>query len=415
MPAVPVEQRGGVGHEPALLLGEDHDGVAQPDRPRPLGGAPARAPARRGAAPAASGGGASAARAAARPRRRRRAARARRGRAGAARRAAGASASGTIASRSPARRTPPLPATTARAAGSARCAATHAASRRRPSPGAVEARAGERGHDRAGTTSAASSSSASVSRCRRCWSITRSTPASAYSRSRSATSSGVPASQPSSGGEAGRRQALGPVAHLAVVGADHEAVHEREAQRGGVAPRALAGPSRTRCRPPPRRPGEAWTTLYSSAQRAASAALRGFAAPPMTSGGCGLLHRLGRASRSRTVQCSPAKREPPSVQLRCTISSCSASRSMRVRIVREGEAVGGVLVLVPARAEPELDAAARDVVGGHDELRQHGRVAERGGRDERPEPQRRRHRGEAADRAPGVERPRRRARRPRDR
>ena len=38
VPAVPVEERGGVGHDPALLLGEDHDGVAQPDRPRALGG-----------------------------------------------------------------------------------------------------------------------------------------------------------------------------------------------------------------------------------------------------------------------------------------------------------------------------------------------------------------------------------------
>ena len=85
VPAVPVEERGGVGHDPALLLGEDHDGVAEPDRARPVGGL------RRARGRAAGGAGRQrrrrlGARAAARPRRRRRAARARRGRAAAARR-----------------------------------------------------------------------------------------------------------------------------------------------------------------------------------------------------------------------------------------------------------------------------------------------------------------------------------------
>ena len=54
---------------------------------------------------------------------------------------------------------------------------------------------------------------------------------------------------------------------------------------------------------------------------------------------------------------------------------------------REPEAVGLVLALVPAGAQPELDAAARDVVDGGHELGQHGRVAERRRRDEDAEPQ----------------------------
>ena len=45
----------------------------------------------------------------------------------------------------------------------------------------------------------------------------------------------------------------------------------------------------------------------------------------------------------------------------------------------EREAEGRVLALVPARAEAELDAPARHVVGGDDLAGEHGRVAEGGG------------------------------------
>ena len=70
----------------------------------------------------------------------------------------------------------------------------------------------------------------------------------------------------------------------------------------------------------------------------------------------------------------------------------------------EREAVARVLVLVPARAEPELDPAAGDVVGRDGLARQHRRVAEGRGRDQRAEPQRGGLRGERDERAPGVER-----------
>jgi hypothetical protein len=71
---------------------------------------------------------------------------------------------------------------------------------------------------------------------------------------------------------------------------------------------------------------------------------------------------------------------------------------------QEREAVRGVLDLRPARAEPELDPPAGDVIGGRGQLGQHGRVPERRRGDHRPQPQRRRARGESADRAPRVER-----------
>jgi hypothetical protein len=43
---------------------------------------------------------------------------------------------------------------------------------------------------------------------------------------------------------------------------------------------------------------------------------------------------------------------------------------------REREAVGLVLALVPAGADPELDPPVRDVVGSGHELGEHGRVPE---------------------------------------
>ena len=77
---------------------------------------------------------------------------------------------------------------------------------------------------------------------------------------------------------------------------------------------------------------------------------------------------------------------------------------MRVLSAGEREPVGRVLALVPARAEAEAHAPARDVVGDHHDLRHVGRVAERDGGDHRAEPQRARVRGERGERRPRVER-----------
>ena len=77
---------------------------------------------------------------------------------------------------------------------------------------------------------------------------------------------------------------------------------------------------------------------------------------------------------------------------------------MRGPIARQVEAVGLVLALPPAGADPELDPAAGDVVGGDDHLRQHRRVAEGRRRDQRPQPQLHGRRRQRRDRRPGVER-----------
>jgi hypothetical protein len=71
---------------------------------------------------------------------------------------------------------------------------------------------------------------------------------------------------------------------------------------------------------------------------------------------------------------------------------------------REREPVRLVLALVPAGADPELDPAVGDVVGGDHGLRQQRRVAERRGRDERPEAQGGRDGAERRERRPRVER-----------
>jgi hypothetical protein len=70
---------------------------------------------------------------------------------------------------------------------------------------------------------------------------------------------------------------------------------------------------------------------------------------------------------------------------------------------REVEAVGLVLALHPAGTKPERDPAAGDLVGGRGGVRQHRRVTECGGRDERPELQLRRVCSEAGDRRPRIE------------
>ena len=98
------------------------------------------------------------------------------------------------------------------------------------------------------------------------------------------------------------------------------------------------------------------TVLYSSAQRAASAALRGPAAATHDQRRMRLLHRLGQV-RSPSF---PLPGGPP--------RAAPSSRGHALARRREGEAVARVLALVPAGAQAELDPAARDVVGGHREL-----------------------------------------------
>ena len=90
-------------------------------------------------------------------------------------------------------------------------------------------------------------------------------------------------------------------------------------------------------------------------------------------------------------------------------SSCRSSSSKRLPVGGKGEAVGLVLGLVPAGADPELDPAAGDVVDRDDVLRQHRGRPERDRRDHRPEPDPLGHRGERGQRRPGVERARGRA------
>ena len=70
--------------------------------------------------------------------------------------------------------------------------------------------------------------------------------------------------------------------------------------------------------------------------------------------------------------------------------------------LREREAVRAVLALHPAGAEPELDPAARHVVGGRHRVREQPRQAEGRGGDERAEAQRRGACREGGDRRPRV-------------
>ena len=70
--------------------------------------------------------------------------------------------------------------------------------------------------------------------------------------------------------------------------------------------------------------------------------------------------------------------------------------------VRKREAVCFVLALVPARAHPDLDAAAGDVVDRDGHPREHARMPERHGRHHRAEPDALGDRGQAGQRRPRV-------------
>ena len=275
-------------------------------------------------------------------------------------------------------------------------------------PPAAVARAVEV-HASAGTTSPASSSSMAVSRCTRCWSMTRRTPASAYSRSRATTSSGVPrervAAQRAELHRLARdvRERVRPRAQLRLVGAHQAFLHDRDGQRGGVAAGGRAG----RVEPPaggPRVIGRSAdeVVLRRPARGQRGAPLRGRTADQQRR--MRALHRLGLRVEVAHRPVLPRERERPLGPRAVDDLELLAHPVHALAQRREGEAVGDVLGLEPARPEPELHAPARDVIGRHDELREHGRMAERGGRHERAEPQRVRHRGEPGDRPPGVQR-----------
>ena len=65
------------------------------------------------------------------------------------------------------------------------------------------------------------------------------------------------------------------------------------------------------------------------------------------------------------------------------IASCSSRRSKRSSGGRERDAVGGVLAVVPAGAEAELDPAAAHLVDARDRDRERARVPEGGRGDQR--------------------------------
>ena len=101
-----------------------------------------------------------------------------------------------------------------------------------------------------------------------------------------------------------------------------------------------------------------------------------------------LLHRLGQAGSVvedvvAAAEVDAVLRPEPVHDLQLLREHLDAHARLRER-----EAERAVLPFHPAGAEPELDAAARDVVGRGGRVREQRGQAEGGGRDERPEPQR---------------------------
>ena len=72
----------------------------------------------------------------------------------------------------------------------------------------------------------------------------------------------------------------------------------------------------------------------------------------------------------------------------------------------EGKAVDRVVVVIPARPDPDLDASPARVVRRHGHLGQHAGMAERHGRDQGAEADASGPRGEGGQRRPRIERPR---------
>ena len=250
-----------------------------------------------------------------------------------------------------------------------------------------------------------------MSRCRRCWAITRWQPAPVQ---------GAQLLDRLLDGAGDRRAALVGEELLAVV-----AFPFPLREGGGAVDDLLAGPptiqpvitesgsvagsrpcfshsaSRRRAgrpSPPARDP-----VLYSLAQRTARRRLRGPPEPPMINGGRGRCTGFGCASSSAIVKCLPSKLKAPSSH--CRAISQLLFEGVHARPERgQVEAVGIVLALPPPGAEPGLDPAAADLVDGHHRLGEDRGMAEGRRRDHRPQPQLRGDRGERRQRRPGVER-----------
>ena len=108
-----------------------------------------------------------------------------------------------------------------------------------------------------------------------------------------------------------------------------------------------------------------------------------------------MLARRTRTSRRRASSTVPS-----------TIASCSSSISKRSPVGGNGMPNAACSLVVPAGAEPELDAAAAHRVGLRDLDRERPGQAERDRRDERAEPDARRLAAERGERHPRVGRAR---------
>ena len=344
MPPMPVQQRRDVGDQAALVLRQHGHGLAQPDRPRALGG-----------------------------RRRRRVRTARAARGDHRRRLVGAGLRRVVVDREQ-RPVGPTPSRSASLPAAKReerepfvhhqHAARTGVHRTRPRVGAlrgdpggvapaavaraVQSRPGERAaHEKAGTTSAASSSS------------TSSLAEQQVLEEDALHAHRLVLPQPLD-------DLLGRAAHPALGAAEppRAIVGLRPASAPSASPcmsenvsvpgsrPAASQAARSRSRAAPASSGVAWTTLYSAAYRAASAAPRGFAAPPRISGerrldGLGLRvevleHVVVAGERER-----PGREDPVD---HLDLLGEPAERGV-------GEAERAVLGVVPARPEAELDPA----------------------------------------------------------
>ena len=123
----------------------------------------------------------------------------------------------------------------------------------------------------------------------------------------------------------------------------------------------------------------------------------------------GLLHGLGQARGVLDLVVAAGEREPLADRVRPQPGDDGELLLQALEALaegREGDGVGLVLGLVPARAEAELDPAAAHLVDLRHGDREGTGVAERGRRDERAEADRGGLAGEPGQRDPGVRRAR---------
>ena len=245
--------------------------------------------------------------------------------------------------------------------------------------------------------------------------MTRVQPASCRARSCSTASSTVPTIQASSTSSARNcSPSPSPPCHSARAGRRGRRPPRGSPRRSSrSSPRAAASPgrgpaSRRRASSLPRSSrnfsGPAKTVLYSEAQRAAIRRLRGPPEPPITSG-IGRCTGFGCASRSTTLKCSPSKLNGPSAHERVAILELLFEGVHPRPELRQVEAVGLVLAVPPAGAEPGVRPAAADLVDRRERLGEDRGMAEGRRRDHRPQPQLLGDRGQRRERGQRVERP----------